>query len=87
MTDYSQLSDEEIQTELEKGYRYIQEGRCVYVDEAFDNIRKNIRTDEEKREREMMEMIAEFMLKFRERFGDGLRVTVKPINKKRRWIK
>lgn len=44
-------------------------------------------TDEEMREREMMEMIAEFMLKFRERFGDGLRVTVKPINKKRRWVK
>ena len=41
----------------------------------------------EQEEREMMEMIAEFMLKFRERFGDGLRVTVKPINKKRRWIK
>lgn len=44
-------------------------------------------TDEEKEEREMMQMIAEFMLKFRERFGDGLRVTVRPINKKRRWIK
>ena len=44
-------------------------------------------TEEEKREREMMEMIAEFMLKFRERCGDGLRITVKPINKKRRWVK
>lgn len=44
-------------------------------------------TLDEKQEQEMMEMIAEFMLKFRERFGDGLRVTVKPTNKKRRWIK
>lgn len=49
-------------------------------------------TDEEKQmteqeEREMMEFIAEFMLRFRERFGEGLRITVKPINKKRRWVK
>ncbi len=44
-------------------------------------------TDEEREQQEMMEMIAEFMLKFRERFGEGLRITVKPINRKRRWIK
>ncbi len=41
----------------------------------------------EREEQEMMQFIAEFMLRFRERFGDGLRVTVKPINKNRRWIK
>ena len=44
-------------------------------------------TEEEKKQQEMMEMIAEFMLRFRERFGEGLHVTVKSINKKRRWIK
>ena len=44
-------------------------------------------TQEEQREQEMMEMIAEFMLKFRERFGEGLKITVRPINKKRRWRK
>lgn len=38
-------------------------------------------TEDEKREQEMMEFIAEFMLRFRERFGEGLRVSVKPINK------
>ena len=42
MTDYSKLSDEQIQAELEKGYKDIQEGRCAYVDEAFDNIRANV---------------------------------------------
>lgn len=41
----------------------------------------------EQEEQEMMQFIAEFLLKFRERFGDGLRITVKPINRKRRWIK
>lgn len=44
-------------------------------------------TDEERQEQEMMQMIAEFMLMFRQRFGEGLKITVKPINKKRRWIK
>ncbi len=44
-------------------------------------------TDEERREQEMMRVIADFMLMFRQRFGDGLKITVKPINKKRRWIK
>lgn len=44
-------------------------------------------TSEKQEEQEMMQFIAEFMLKFRERFGDGLRVTVKPINRKRRWVK
>lgn len=39
-------------------------------------------TEEEQKEREMMEFVAEFIFKFRERFGDGVRVTVKPINKK-----
>lgn len=45
MTDYSQLSDEEIQVELEKGYADIKEGRCAYVDEAFERIRANIGGD------------------------------------------
>lgn len=47
--DYSKLSDEEIQTELEKGYTDIKEGRCAYIDEAFDNIRRrcNVKTKEE----------------------------------------
>ena len=49
-------------------------------------------TEEEKQlteqeQEEMMQFIAEFMHRFRERFGEGLRVTVKPINRKRRWIK
>ena len=57
------------------------------------NIRKGDRkmTDEkqltEQEEQEMMKFIAEFMLRFRERFGEGLRITVRPINKKRRWVK
>ena len=41
----------------------------------------------EQEEQEMMQFIAEFMLRFRERFGEGLRITVRPINKKRRWVK
>lgn len=41
----------------------------------------------EQEEQEMMQFIAEFMLRFRERFGEGLRITVKPINRKRRWVK
>lgn len=43
--DYSQLSDEEVQEELEKGYRDIQEGKCAYVDEVFKRIRTNIGGD------------------------------------------
>lgn len=51
-----------------------------------------MKSDEEKQlteqeEQEMMQFIAEFMLRFRERFGEGLRITVRPINKKRRWVK
>ena len=87
MTNYSQLTDEEIQEELESGYKDIQEGRCAYVDDAFKNLRKSIETEEEKEQREMMEFVAEFIFEFRERFGDGVRVTVKPINRKRRWVK
>lgn len=44
-------------------------------------------TEDKKQEQEMMEFIAEFMLKFRERFGEGLKITVRPVNKKRRWRK
>lgn len=44
-------------------------------------------TQEEREQQEMMEMVAEFILKFRQRFGDGLKVTIKPINRKRRWVK
>ncbi len=44
-------------------------------------------SEEEKRELEMREMIAEFMLRFREKFGEGLKVSVKFSNKKRRKVK
>ena len=78
MTDYSQLTDEEIQTELEKGYRDIQEGKCAYVDEAFENIRKNIKTDEEMCEREMMQELAEFVFRFGDKYNVLLDIKVKP---------